>query len=241
MNTLDNLLRIIRYAASGILDVLFPPLCLACHKRPPLDNQPFCQECLNTLPRTEQATIRGNITEELFLRSPHFHHAAAFLFYDKGDIVQQLIHSIKFRNHPEAGQWLGQEAAADMIQSDFFDGIDLIVPVPLHPRRLRQRGYNQSEYIARGVHDVTNIPIDTTHLLRIRHTAQQAMLSQQARQDNIADAFRVVHPEDWYRKHILLIDDVVTTGNTLRACLKALSPVRGCRISILTLAKARSS
>ncbi|MBR1427113.1 MAG: ComF family protein [Paludibacteraceae bacterium] len=232
--------RAIRYAVSGVLDVLFPPLCLACAQRPPEDGMPVCSTCLDALPRTEQAVLRGNITEELFLRSPHFDHAAAFLFYDKGDIVQRLIHAIKFRNHPEAALWLGQEAAADMLHSYFFDGIDIIAPVPLHPRRLRQRGYNQSEYIARGIHNITAIPLDTTHLLRVRDTAQQALLTGQARQANTIDAFRITHPEDWYRKHILLVDDVVTTGSTLRACLQALSSVRGCRVSILTLAKART-
>lgn len=127
----------------------------------------------------------------------------------------------------------------EMMQTDFFDGIDLIIPVPLFERRARERGFNQSEWIARGLSEKTGIPIDTQHhLLRIRDTGQQAMLRGKDRTKNVDGAFAVNHPEELYRRHILLVDDVVTTGATLGACMQALIPCRSCKISVFSLGKA---
>lgn len=127
----------------------------------------------------------------------------------------------------------------EMQYADFFDGIDVIIPVPLHKNRLRSRGYNQSEYIARGLSDVTGIPMDTSHLTRVRDTPQQALLTGENRHHNVADAFAVNHPEQLYHQHILLVDDLFTTGETMRSCLKAMKRFRGAKFSVFALCKAR--
>ena len=134
--------------------------------------------------------------------------------------------------------FLGRQAALEFQYADFFDGIDIIIPVPLHLKRLRERGYNQSEYIARGISDVTGIPIDTTHVVRSRNTPKQALQKGDERKQNVSEAFTVNHPEQMYHKHILLVDDLITTGETAKACLHAMKKFRGASFSVFSLCKA---
>ena len=209
----------------------------------------LCEECLCALPRTEQAQLRENETEMALWgqvrsraaakRVMHLDRAAAFLFFEKEHPIQDVVHKMKYADQPMIGYWLGRQAAMEMQYADFFDEIEVIVPIPLHKNRLRSRGYNQSEYIAKGISDVTGIPVDTTHVLRIKDTPQQALQSGDDRKQNVTDAFAVNHPEQLYRKHILLVDDLITTGETMRSCLKAMKRFRGATFSVFALCKAR--
>jgi ComF family protein len=200
----------------------------------------ICPDCLRILPRTEQDTLRQNITEMTLTESKvmHLNRAAAFLFYEKDTPIQGLIHKMKYADQPEIAYYLGRQAAMEFQYSDFFDGIDIIMPVPLHPKRLRERGYNQSEYIARGISEVTGIPIDTTHVVRSRNTPKQALQKGDERKQNVSEAFTVNHPEQMYHKHILLVDDLITTGETAKACLHAMKKFRGASFSVFSLCKA---
>lgn len=208
-----------------------------------------CEDCITALPRTEQAAIRQNGTEMALTgktkdivaaaKAMHLTRAAAFLFYEKDDPIQRLIHRMKYSDQPLIGYQLGRQAAMEVQDTDFFDGIELIIPIPLHPRRLRERGYNQSEYIARGISDYTGIPVDTSHVTRVRNTPKQAMQSGEGRKHNVEDAFGVNHPEQMYHKHILLVDDLVTTGETARSCIRAMRLFRGAKITVFALCKAR--
>ncbi len=207
----------------------------------------ICDDCMHSLPRTEQAGIRENSTEMTLVganeigrkRVLHIQRAAAFLFYEKDHPVRRAIHAMKYKDLPEIGYALAKTAAMEFMMSDFFDEIDVIIPVPLHPKRLRARGYNQSEYIARGLSEITRIPVDITHLTRLRNTPKQALQDAEGRKTNVKDAFAVNHPEQLYRKHILLVDDLITTGETIRACLQAMRLFRGAQISVFALCKAR--
>ena len=209
----------------------------------------ICDECVVCLPRTEQAVIRQNLTEMAVLgqvpdmarmaKVMHVDKAASFLFFEKDHPIRRLIHRLKYEDMPEIGYQLGWQAAMEFQFADFFDEIDVIIPVPLHPERLRERGYNQSEYIARGISDYTSIPVDTTHLKRIRNTPKQALQEGDKRRTNVADAFAVDHPEQLYHKHILLVDDLITTGETVRACLRAMRLFRGATFRVFSLCKAR--
>ena len=202
-------------------------------------NQHICQTCLNSLERTEQFALRGNLTEDLFAAEDCFERAAAYCFYDKGDKISRLVQYAKYSRHPELIYELAHAAALDGLQSDFFDGIDVIIPIPLHPRRYRQRGYNQSDYIAQALSQVLHIPVDTTHIARIRNNPQQALSRGKDRRKNVEGIFAVNHPEEMYRKHILLVDDVITTGSTIRSCMEAMQPFRGARVSVFAISKAR--
>ena len=209
----------------------------------------MCRACQQTLPRTEQAEKRQNFTETALTgntsnmvaaaKAMHLDRAAAFLFFEKDHPVRDMIHAMKYADRPETGFLLGRQAAMEFQYADFFEGIDVIVPMPLHPKRLRERGYNQSEYIARGISAVTGIPVDTTHVTRIRNTPQQALQNGEGRKTNVAGAFAVNHPEQLYHKHILLVDDLITTGETVRSCLKAMRAFRGASFCVFALCKAR--
>ena len=111
--------------------------------------------------------------------------------------------------------------------------------MPLHPKRLRERGYNQSEYIARGISDIIGVPVDTTHVIRSRNTPKQALQTGEERKRNVADAFAVHHPEQLYHKHILIVDDLITTGETVRSCLRAMRCIRGAHYTVFALCKAK--
>ena len=209
----------------------------------------LCEDCFSSLPRTEQAELRGNSTEQTLVgdvydlvssqKAMHLERGAAFLFYEKDHPVQQAIHAMKYADQPMIGYHFGRLAAMEMQYADFFDGIDVIVPMPLHPKRLRERGYNQSEYIARGISEVTGLPIDTIHVTRERNTPKQALQRGEERKHNVNNAFAVNHPEQFYHKHILVVDDLVTTGETMRSCLKAMKRFRGAKFSVFALCKAR--
>lgn len=209
----------------------------------------LCEVCFRSLPRTEQAELRGNSMEQALIgdvydsvaaqKAMHLVRGAAFLFYEKDHPVQQAIHKMKYADQPMIGYQFGRMAALEMQYADFFDGIDIIVPIPLHPIRLRERGYNQSEYISLGISEVTGIPIDTTHVTRERNTPKQALQRGDERKQNVNNAFAVNHPEQFYHKHILVVDDLVTTGETMRSCLKAMKRFRGAKFSVFALCKAR--
>ena len=198
----------------------------------------ICDRCMASLPRTEQAIVRDNITEMTLKGIQHMQKAAAFLFYEKDHPIQLMIHKMKYADQPQIGYILGRQAALEFQYADFFDEIDVIVPMPLHPKRLRERGYNQAEFIAKGISDVTGIPVDTTHVTRVRNTPKQALQEGQERKTNVKEAFAVNHPEQMYHKHILIVDDLITTGETMRACIKAMRPFRGATFTVFALCKA---
>ena len=172
-----------------------------------------------------------------YWNKPRFIRGGAWLRYD--DNVAALIHAAKFFEQPELAIFLGRQAAMEWQESGYFDDIDVLVPVPIHPNRLYQRGYNQSEYICRGISSVIRVPIDATTIQRVKDTPKQSQLSEHERQKNVEHAFSVPNPLLWHKKHILLVDDVITTGATIRNCLKEITPIRSCRISVFSLATAR--
>lgn len=228
---------------SGLLSIFFPKTCALCGQYiGENETSCLCKHCIDKLPRTEQAEHRQNSTEMVFYKdrkTMHIDRAAAFLFYDKDTPIQRLIHKMKYADQPEIGYQLGRLAALEFQYTDFLDEIDRIVPIPLHPKRLRERGYNQSEYIARGISDVTGIPVDTTHVTRIKNTPKQALQTGEERTHNVADAFDVNHPEQLYHQRILIVDDLITTGETMRSCIRAMKRIRGATFCIFSLCKAR--
>ncbi len=227
------------YTLRGVVALFYPHCCAACGRLLDDPHEAVCKDCLQHLPRTEHAILRNNMTEDLFGDIPRFCRGASFVFCEKGTPVQAMFHRMKYKRQPEIATVLAREAAYDYLHADFFEGIDLIVPIPLHPKRLRQRGYNQSEYIAYALSEATGIPCDTTHLTRIRNNPQQALMRGEARERNVQGIFAVNHPEELYRKHILIVDDLITTGSTIRSAMTALKVCRGMTYSVFSLGKAR--
>jgi len=224
---------------SFLLDVIFPRTCPIC-RQPLYEEQVLCSECMARLNRTEQALQRDNETEACFVHQRHFAWGGCWLFYQKNTPLQKVIHRAKFgQGNPLLWYQLGVQAAKDWQDTGFFDSIDWIVPMPLHKRRLRERGFNQSEWIAKGLSSVLLIPMDTEHLTRYKFTKMQSMSSFEERQKGVNNAFRINHPEEWYGKTILLVDDIITTGATMRSAMDAFEHIYGCKIVVFALAKTK--
>jgi ComF family protein len=236
----------------SLFDILYPRTCPFCGRYisdrqiDEMHIEWICVDCWLHLPRTEQDYLRENSTETTLTdgivsrqHAMHLERAWAYLHYEKGHPIQQVIHRMKYSDQPELGYWLARQAVLDTEHEEFFDGIDVIIPMPLHPKRMRERGYNQAEYIARGLSEITGIPMDTTHVMRVRNTPKQALQDGEGRRTNVAEAFAVNHPEQMYRKHILVVDDLITTGETVKSCLHAMKRFRGARFSVFALCKAR--
>lgn len=169
---------------------------------------------------------------------PEAIRATAYFHYYKNGKYSNLIHHLKYYEHPEVGTYLGRLAATEIKASGFFDGIDIIIPVPLSKKKQHQRGYNQCDYIARGISEATGIPLRTDCIERTIDTDTQTRKGRMERWKNAKGIFRVTTPSALKGKHILLVDDVATTGATLHACLSALLAASNIRISVFTLAKA---
>ena len=230
----------------AILEVLFPSCCAACGRKLVQGEQVVCSSCVASIARTEHAILPDNGIDLLFeerIQSQHkkirYEHGAAFAYYnrDRGKILRQLIEQGKFGGHPNPQIFfeLGRIAGKEYIDTDLFDEVDYLVPVPLHPRRLRERGFNQAEYICKGLSEVLRIPMDTEHLVRVRNNPHQSRSQFDNREKNVKDLFLVRFPEEWKNKHILLVDDVITSGSTMFECMKQMTPIRGCRISVFAL------
>lgn len=234
----------------AVWEVIFPSCCPACGRKLLEEEKVICDDCVAHICRTEHAILENNGLDMLFAdyihkerRVVHYECGAAFAYYnkDRGRIIRLLIERGKFGLHPMPDVFyrLGQLAAQEYMDTDFFEDIDLLVPVPLHNKRLRSRGFNQAEYICKGISDVLHLPIDTEHLYRVRNNPHQSRSLFEQRKKNVEDLFAIRYPEEWKNKHILLIDDVITSGATIMACMKKMTPIRGCRISVFSLGWAR--
>jgi len=220
---------------SRVLDIISPRQCVVCGRRLSVDERSLCTVCLLHVPRLNiQFTADDNDMARLFWGLVPIERATAFLAYEPRSEMAQLVYRLKYGNRPDIGEDLGHLMAYELQYGGFFDGIDLLLPVPLAPKRLRQRGYNQSACIAQGISDVTAIPV-ADGLLRRRHFREsQTVLSRHQRQSNVSGEFYVVHGERLTGQHVLLVDDVCTTGATLAASAAALQGVKNVKISLLS-------
>ena len=187
------------------------------------------------LPVTNFHREHDNPVAQVFWGRATVEHATAGYFFRKGNRVQKLVHSVKYRGQKEMGTVLGREMGKHLCNS-YFDNVDLITPVPLHPQKLRKRGYNQSEWIARGIAETMNKPVDTQSLARRFFTETQTRKKRFDRWENVETVFGLVRPEAFFGRHILLIDDVITTGATLEACIHAVLSATDAKVSVATLA-----
>lgn len=230
----------IRLIWTDLLHLLFPRLCICC-KTPLTDNEEqLCLNCICELPTTRFYTLGNNKVAQLFTGKVPYIHASAWLYYDKGGLVQKLMHQLKYKGNKQLGFWLGYHAAKDLMQTNnqLFQSIDYLIPVPLHPQKEDQRGYNQAEWIAKGISAATQIPVYKEALQRIKESESQTRKSVFDRWKNVHEQFKLTASTPLKQRHILLIDDVITTGSTLEACAQTLLPINDIRISLLGIAVA---
>ena len=220
--------------------LFFPQCCLVCGKTLLEGEEYLCFHCLTNMPRTHLYLHKDNEMEkELWGKFP-IERASAYLYYSKGGDVKKLLTDLKYRGNADLGCFLGRCMTREMLSSGFFQGVDGIIPVPLHPRKQKIRGYNQSIMLANGVSSVTNIPVWNDLLVRTQYTQTQTRKGSYERWLNVKDMFECTSPERLRGKHVLLVDDVFTTGATLVACADAFRQIPDLRFSVLTLALASS-
>ena len=220
--------------------LFFPQCCLVCGKTLLEGEEYLCFHCLTNMPRTHLYLHKDNEMEkELWGKFP-IERASAYLYYSKGGDVKKLLTDLKYRGNADLGCFLGRCMTREMLSSGFFQGVDGIIPVPLHPRKQKIRGYNQSIMLANGISSVTNIPVWNDLLVRTQYTQTQTRKGSYERWLNVKDMFECTSPERLRGKHVLLVDDVFTTGATLVACADAFRQIPDLRFSVLTLALASS-
>ena len=219
----------------GFAGLFWPNVCACCSTGLTRGERYICSHCLYELPTTQFHKEDDNPVAQIFWGRATVEHATAGYFFRKGNSIQKLVHQVKYKGQKEMGTVLGREMGKHLCNSSFSD-IDLIAPVPLHPQKLRKRGYNQSEWIARGVAEVLEKPIDIQTLERRFFTATQTRKKRFDRWENVDTGFGLVHPETFAGRHVLLIDDVITTGSTLEACIQAILTAPESKVSIAALA-----
>lgn len=220
-----------------LLDFVLPRFCPICGRRLSANEPQLCSSCLLKLPYTGflERPYDNLVVDRLYGKIRNFERGAS-LFYYMYDDRRNFLFDLKYHDRPEMGRWLGEEAGRQMLQTGFLDGIDAIIPVPLAPSRLRQRGYNQSELLAQGISEITGVPV-LTHVARRKAFAKsQTKLTPEQRFENVKNVFQLIDADAIRHRHVLIVDDVVTTGATTSALAAQLSTAGDVRVSVFSLA-----
>jgi ComF family protein len=223
---------------ADFVSLLFPELCAACGESLVAGEEIICMDCRFNLPYTNFHLHPDNIVAQQFWGKIKLEAAYSLLYFKKGGKVQNLMHRFKYNGVKQIGNILGNIAGSQLAKNEIFNKVDLIIPVPLHKKRLRQRGYNQSACFAEGLAQQLNAPVEIDNLVRPTATETQTHKSRFDRYGNMQEVFSIKYPERLAGKHILLVDDVVTTGATLEACGAQLLKIDGLKLSIATIAYA---
>ena len=222
---------------NDFFNLIFPKICFACNGVLLKHEKTICTSCQYSLPKTNYHLDKENPLTRVFWGRVDVQNASAYYFFKKKGRVQNLLHQLKYKGAKEVGERIGELYGFDLLKSSWIESIDCIIPVPLNPKKLRKRGYNQSEYFAKGLSKSTKKDLETTILYRNKHSDTQTKKSRFNRWENVSEIFSVNNSEQIVGKHILLVDDVVTTGATIEACVNALLKV-DCKVSIVTIASA---
>jgi ComF family protein len=225
--------RNISRVCGDLISLLFPDLCCACGVNLYRGERCVCSSCIMALPYTDHHRHAENKTAKKFWGRIDFEAAMSMLYFKKGGRVQNIIHQLKYGNDSMIGLKLGAMMAERIKDSAAFEQIDLIIPIPLHKKRQRARGYNQSGFIAEGIAGALHIPVKHEAVIRQKATKSQTNKSSHERFENMRDVFKVVDGQGLNGKHILLVDDVITTGATIASCANEL---RRCGIGKLSIA-----
>ena len=221
------------------LSLFLPRLCLGCRAHLVRGEQVLCTGCLLSMARTGFHLQRGNMLEQALWGRCPIERAAAFSVYNRGSRIRKMIQALKYDGRTDIGRCLGELYGSILAESGFMEDIDMIIPVPLHRSRQRSRGYNQSEYIATGLSAATGVPVRKGLLLRISQSGSQTKRGRYDRWENVQGLFQMAKPYEAEGRHLLLVDDVITTGSTVEACVSALHEAGNVKVSVVTLAVAQ--
>lgn len=221
---------------SNLLSLFYPRLCPSCSTVLQQHEKMICLDCQLHLPETDFHEIDNTQLEDIFTGRVEVSKVASLFSYKKGNRIQKLLHSLKYNGQYELGVFLGEYYGKILARQSWIASVDMIFPIPLHPKKERQRGYNQSEAIAKGLSNSLGIPYHTDILVRDLHTGTQTRKSRFNRWENVKNVFSVQHPERMENCRILVCDDVLTTGATLEAAANVLRAKNAGEIFIVTLA-----
>jgi ComF family protein len=220
---------------SPLLHLFYPHICIGCGTDILGEDHPVCLKCLSELPNTDFAYMEGNPMEKLFWGRLKLHACTSQFYFTKGNVIQSLVHELKYKNNKQVGVYLGRMLGKSILDNDRFRNIDILVPLPLFADKERRRGYNQSFLICEGISEIINLPVMTGNILRERPTESQTLKKRKERWENVEGSFTIKDPDSLINKHILLVDDVITTGATLEACGSEILKIPGSTLSIATL------
>lgn len=224
--------------SNDVLNLIYPSLCEACGSELVATESCICTSCWMSFPQTNFHLHEGNPVELRFAGRFHLQHAASFYYFNKDSRIQDALHSLKYRRKVNVGIELGKRYAHVLPESKWIHDVDVMIPIPLAEKKLLVRGYNQAELITQGIHQVIPIPMDTQSLIRKKNTLSQTRMHVSERIENMKDAFEVLNPSSLTNKHVLLVDDVITTGSTFESCARELLKLNNTRVSILSIAYA---
>jgi ComF family protein len=216
--------------------LFFPPICLACKGPVAGEDILICATCQASLPFTTHHLQKDNRMEQRFWGRIKVERATAFLQFQKGGSVQNLLHFLKYEHREDLGKYLGNWYGRELKETDIFINIDYVIPVPIHKERLKKRGYNQIDQFSRCIAFQIGKEYRSDLLVRVKNSSTQINRSKEERFSHLERAFMWQKPEDMEGKHILIIDDIMTTGATFESCCYPLKSINGVKISICTLA-----
>lgn len=225
---------------SAISDLFYPRICIRCGKALNRGERYLCTSCIANIPRTNFHKNSHNLTEDTFSGNAHADRAFSWFYFTRNSSYNNLIYDLKYKGNADLARYLGKLYAAELFSDGITIDFDIIIPVPLHKKRLKSRGYNQSQMIAKGIKDIIGGEIITDILFRSENTESQTRKQRFERWENIKDAFSANFFKEYADKKIVLIDDVTTTGATIAACIKTLRECGYNNISVLTLAYAEN-
>lgn len=221
---------------SSVLNLFFPNTCHACNAILTDNELDICVSCRHELPLTNYHFDRPETLKKIFYGRVQLEAATALFYFHKRGRVQQLLHQLKYKGKEDIGRVFGNWLGAELLESPYFESIDVVIPVPIHLKKLKQRGYNQVALFAQHIAKVLNVSYQEDILLKSTNTKTQVFQSREARFQSVADSFYTQNLDTIANTHVLLVDDIITTGATIEACAAVLNPEKKVRLSIASIA-----
>jgi ComF family protein len=221
-----------------VLDLFYPNLCSSCKVQLVGNEECICTKCRANLPRTQSHLMKIPALAEKFAGKVPVENVYSFLKFEKGGGVQRMLHQLKYGKRPEVGKVLGQIYGYELLRAGEGHSFDWVIPIPLHPRKLAQRGYNQSDQFAAGLSESLGIPWSDEILKRGKFTETQTHKTRIERFENVSGIFEITQPEKIQNRRIALVDDIVTTGSTLESAIIELRQNGAKEVTVITIAAA---
>lgn len=232
---LSMILKILKDLMQSIFSVVhlvYPELCMLCEENLPVKNAPFCVSCKIKTPYTDQFQVEQNELEERFLGRIKLEAAAALFHFQGGGNIENLIYQLKYKNRKDIGVMVGKEWAKQAKNSDRFKNLQGVIPIPLHKKKKADRGYNQCQLIALGVSEILEIPVIEDLLIKTKEISSQTNKGRVERLKNVLESFEITDTKKFENQHLLLVDDVITTGATVEAAANKLFNIDGLKLSL---------